>query len=451
MTTTNLIKETIPEILAPAGGKAQFYAALRSGADAVYLGLKEFNARSRAENFSKDDLLELVPLAHKFHMKVLVTVNILIKDIEIDRLLETLSFLEEAEVDAAIVQDLGVAKIIRENFPNLRMHASTQLAVHNLEGVLEASEMGFKRVVVAREITATELRLMKDKVSELDVEIEAFCHGSLCYSYSGLCFFSGAEDARSGNRGECAYTCRVPYKVVSEAGHGFLFSMRDLDTSKSLDKLVKAGVDTLKIEGRKKDAQYVSSVVRLYRKQLDRVFGFETLRTEARELVADNRSLEEIEKSLRYSFHREPTSFFLNGRYKEDVIDLNNPTHKGIEIGKVINNRGDFIGFKSSADIEKYDGIKLVPTETVYHSLPQHGTVKSSDSSHMKKKYKNETLEFSVRNMKVAGKTVNSVPSGRSVQIEIPRNFPKNLNGATVFKTRSDALKRSVEKNLSGS
>src|SRR4051812_11792671 len=147
------MSQRIPEILAPAGGRAQFFAALNAGADAVYLGLKSFNARSRAENFTADDLRELVPLAHAHGMKVLVTLNILIKDAELEDLIETMAELEELEVDAIIVQDLGVAKIAREHFPGLRLHASTQMAVHNLAGVVKARELGFRRVVLARELT----------------------------------------------------------------------------------------------------------------------------------------------------------------------------------------------------------------------------------------------------------------------------------------------------------
>lgn len=443
---TNLDGINPPEILAPAGGRQQFFAALKSGADAVYLGLKAFNARSRAQNFSNEELLELLPIARKYGMKVLVTVNILIKDIELDQLLKTLSFLEEAEVDAIIVQDIGVARIVRKYFPALRLHASTQLAVHNAEGVLEAASLGFKRVVVAREITATELRLMKERVADTDVEIEAFCHGSLCYSYSGLCFFSGAEDARSGNRGECAYTCRVPYKVTSEPGHGFLFSMRDLDTSKSLDKIITAGIDTLKIEGRKKDAQYVSSVVSLYRSQLNRIFGRDTLRQEARSIAEQLKSDEEITDNLKFSFHRDTTSFFLNGRYKEDVIDLNNPTHRGMYVGEVSFAKDGKIEFETEHKLERFDGLKLELEETIFHSTPQHGSAKKNDGKGMNKKYLNETLEFSIRNMSVKGGLRTRVPKGVKVSIEVPENFPKFLKGAKVFKTRSDELKRHTEK-----
>lgn len=183
----------VPEILAPVGGREQFFAALNSGADAVFLGLKNFNARARAENFTLDDLRELVPLAHSHGMNVLVTMNILIKNSELKSLVETLAALEDIGVHAIIVQDLGLARLCKQFFPNLRLHASTQMAVHNLDGVLEAMRSGFKRVVLARELTALEIKKIRAAVPREQVELEAFCHGSLCYSYSGLCFSQGQK------------------------------------------------------------------------------------------------------------------------------------------------------------------------------------------------------------------------------------------------------------------
>ena len=178
----------VPMILAPAGGREQFLAAVNAGADAVYLGLGKFNARRRAENFQISDLKELVPLAHEYGMQVLTTLNIVIKDDELEDAIELLSELDRLEVDAVIVQDLGVAKLVRENFPNLRLHASTQLAVHNEAGVVRASKLGFKRVVLARETTTTEIKRIHKASEKYGIELEVFCHGSLCYSYSGLLF-----------------------------------------------------------------------------------------------------------------------------------------------------------------------------------------------------------------------------------------------------------------------
>ena len=189
----------VPQVLAPVGGRAQFLAALNAGADQVFLGLKAFNARARAENFDVDDLRELVPLAHSFGMHVLVTVNVLIKENELGALIDTLAALEELEVDAIIVQDQAVGAIVQQFFPTLRLHASTQMAVHNLPGVVKAAALGFRRVVLARELTAKEMKDLRAGVPSEVVQLEAFVHGSLCYSYSGLCFFSGETGKWSGH------------------------------------------------------------------------------------------------------------------------------------------------------------------------------------------------------------------------------------------------------------
>jgi putative protease len=439
--TENLI---VPEILAPAGGREQFFAALNAGADAVFLGLKSFNARARAENFSVEDLHELVPLAHRYGMKVLVTVNVLIKETELPQLVDLLGDLEAAEIDAIIVQDLGVARLARTCFPGLRLHASTQMAVHNLAGVRKAQELGFKRVVLAREMTALELRKIRRAISREDVELEAFCHGSLCYSYSGLCFFSGAEDARSGNRGECAYTCRQPYNIVGENKSAFLFSMRDLDTSGDLAQLVNAGIDTLKIEGRKKDAQYVASTVRLYRAKLDEIFGRSTLRENAPRLSSSAASpskadiftsqsssstnIAEIERDLALTFQRQPTTFFLNGRYRENVIDLDNASHIGVEVGRVTHVRPGCVSVKLSQSVERFDGIRILPCNHL----------------NRQKRYDNEHLEFSLRDLKVDGKRSFVAQSGSQVEIALPQDKSSPSQGDIVYKTRSADLKRRV-------
>ncbi len=433
-----------PEILAPVGGREQFFAALNSGADAVFLGLKKFNARSRAENFTIEELETLVPLAHRYGMKVLVTLNILIKDEELDDVVATLGSLERISVDAVILQDLGVARIARKHFPSLRLHASTQLAVHNLAGVIEARKAGFSRVVLARELTAEEIKRIKRAV---DVELEVFCHGSLCYSYSGLCFFSGAADSRSGNRGECAYTCREPYKVISEPGHGFLFSMRDLDTSHKLDLMIAGGVNALKIEGRKKDAQYVTSVVRLYRKKLNDLYGFNTLRESAPPLAKDIlRGEQEIRKDLELSFQRKTTSFFFEGRYHENVIDLDNPTHNGIRIGTVEGVKGHLITVRLEDDVEKFDGLKIIPQSKLYHSKPQDGESVNSSVEHLERRYGNRETSFSLREMTFKGRKIYEATRGMLVEIGGPLEDVTINKGDHLYKTRSNDLKQRVEK-----
>lgn len=449
--STVLAETPVPEILAPVGGREQFFAALNSGADAVFLGLKNFNARARAENFTLDDLRELVPVANQHGMNVLVTMNILIKNAELPQLIETLAALEDIGVHAIIVQDVGLARLCRTYFPNLRMHASTQLAVHNLDGVRAAMELGFKRVVLARELTAVEIKRIRAAIPRNEVELEAFCHGSLCYSYSGLCFFSGAEDARSGNRGECAYTCRKPYKILNEPGHGFLFSMKDLNTIESLELLVDAGVDTLKIEGRKKDAQYVTSVVQAYRNKLDKIFERPTLRNSAPAMAhalnfnAHDRD-KQLEEQLSLSFQRSGTSFFLKGRYHENVIDLDNPTHKGQHLGNVLAVRDRKVALRPSATIERFDGLRIDPSNKLYHSLPQHGQHIQTKVDDVRARYQNEICHFSLRNMFCEGRMVPLAEAGTLVEIEIPEELPLPEVGDFVYRTRSDALRRNVEK-----
>lgn len=437
----------VPEILAPAGGRQQFFAALNSGADAVFLGLQNFNARARATNFSADDLKELVPIAHTHGMKVLVTVNILIKQNELCQLFETLEAIESSGADAIIVQDLAVARIVKKYFPAIRLHASTQMAVHNVTGVLEAAKFGFRRVVLARELTHQEVRKIRQAVPRDTAELEVFCHGSLCYSYSGLCFFSGAEDARSGNRGECAYTCRQPYKIISEPGHGFLFSMRDLDTSNSLDLLIKAGVDTLKIEGRKKDAQYVASSVKLYRQSLNRLFGRDTIRSTAPQsafdFIHDNKP---VETDLEFAFKRQPTSLFLKSRYQENVIDLDNPTHKGLNIGTVLSAGNNQITFRTQHEIELYDGLRITEPGKVFHSKPQDGTDVQSEIAQSIDRYENRHIEFSIRGIFINGRSQVKAGSGDIVTVSLPDQVKMPEKGAHIYKVRSAELKARIEK-----
>lgn len=437
----------IPEILAPAGGREQFFAALHSGADAVFLGLKKFNARARADNFSVEDLRELLPLAKKHGMKVLVTLNILVKQAELSDLIEVLATLDDLELDALIVQDVAVAHLVQKFFPGLRLHASTQLAVHNLAGVKVARSLGFRRVVLARELTAQELRSIRKALPRDEVEIEAFCHGSLCYSYSGLCFFSGAQDSRSGNRGECAYTCRKPYKVLSEPGQGFLFSMRDLDTVDDLDALVNAGVDTLKIEGRKKDAQYVSTVVKTYRAKLDLLAGRDTLRPEAPASAREKDDLASLERDMGLTFHRERTSFFLKGRYHENVIDLDNPTHKGLRVGEVLKVDAGWVRVVLECDVERYDGLRIDPASALYHAKPQHsGEASPEGLKALEKKYGGDVLQFSLREMRSRGRRIPTALAGEQVEFELPEGAVPPRVGDVVFKTRSAALRARIEK-----
>jgi len=445
----------VPELLAPAGGREAFLAALHAGADAVYLGLDQFNARSRARNFAIEDLAELLPLARQYGMKVLVAVNVVVKDTERRDLCELLARLEPLGVYALIIQDVGVLRLIRTHFPSFRLHASTQMALHNLEGVLEARRLGFRRVVLARELTADEVRRLREHTPS-DTELEVFCHGSLCYAYSGLCLFSGAQDARSGNRGECAYTCREPYKILSEPGHGFLFSMKDLDTADAVDLWVRAGVDALKIEGRKKDAQYVATAVSLYRARLDALFGRSTLRAgaplTAREFDAQPSQLHQFHD---FTFHRAPTAFHVKGRYAENVIDLDEPSHKGALAGAIEAVEDRWIRLRSRVALSRHDGLRIDAPGVLYHAEPQHGSAGEPNAGaggptdplqELEARYENLGLRFGIHGLKRDARAVYECPAEAEVWIEVPEGHPMPAPGDLVRKTRSDALRQQVDR-----
>ncbi|MFZ4773175.1 MAG: U32 family peptidase [Chlamydiia bacterium] len=435
-----------PKLLAPAGSREAFKSALLMGADEIYLGLKQFNARKRADNFTIEDLKELIPLAGQYQTRILVTINVVIQQKEFSALVPLLDQLERMQIGGVIIQDLGVARFIRTHFPRLRMHASTQMAIHNLHGVDVALDLGFKRVVLAREMTLQEIKKIRNTYPSDIIELETFCHGSLCYSYSGLCFFSGAEGGRSGNRGECAYTCRKPYQILSEPGHGFLFSMKDLDTVDLVQQFADIGVDSLKIEGRKKDAQYVATTVKRYRDALDRL-RLDRVKPVARFHGAAS-LFPILEEGKNYSYLRSPTKLFYESRYQENVIDLNNPTHQGVEIGTVERIEERRLIFQLKAPLEAHDGVKVTNPKTLYHAKPQHGNALDSCPDQLKLRYENREIGFAVGDIISHGRRQYCQNAGEYVGIEVPRGLKMPEVGDVVFKVRSNALKRAIDQIL---
>lgn len=257
------------ELLAPAGSPSALRAAVQSGADAVYLGADAFGARQSAENFTLDELPEWVDYCHLYGVDVHVTVNTLIKNKELYRLSEYVKRLNEARVDALIVQDIGAADIIKRTVPDMSLHASTQMTVTSLEGVKYLENMGFSRVVLARELSKKEIEYI---CKNSNAEIEVFVHGAICMCYSGQCLMSSILGGRSGNRGRCAQPCRLPYELTEKGeniGQGYVLSPKDMALIKELGTLKRIGVRSLKIEGRLKRAEYVSAVTGIYRKYLD--------------------------------------------------------------------------------------------------------------------------------------------------------------------------------------
>ena len=309
------------ELLAPVGDLKSFYTAVYNGADAVYLGLQSFNARIKAENFTTDNIAEVVEFAHIYNVKVYVTINILVQDSEVAEFLETVRACIRAKVDAYIVQDLGMAQLLLARFPNIVLHASTQMGIHNLSGAKVLEDLGFKRVVLARETKLADIQLIKQQTN---LEIEYFAQGALCVAFSGNCYLSSIKNGNSGNRGKCLQLCRLPYQVyegLKMVGKGYYLSAKDLCLMKQLLALIEAGVDCLKIEGRLKRASYVAQVTRSYRQALDR-FGAVKIEQEKAKISA----------------------LFSRGKFNEQAylyhnFNIINPqisNHQGRLIGKVV-------------------------------------------------------------------------------------------------------------------
>ena len=317
------------ELLAPAGSLESLKAAVESGADAVYLSGKMFGARAYASNFDEAAMREAIEFAHQRDVKVHVTVNTLVDNAEVAELADYLSFLYEAGADAALVQDLGAARLARTVVPDLPLHASTQMTVNNLAGVLALQELGFSRVVLAREVTLKDIRHI---CRSCDVEIEVFGHGALCVCYSGQCLMSSMIGGRSGNRGRCAQPCRLPYTLVDKKGNNvlndagqYLLSPRDMNTVKLIPELIEAGVASLKLEGRMKKPEYVSIVVDSYRKKIDDYY--------AGQAEADDAA---IEKNLSQIFNRDFTTAYLEKKQGRNMMSDKRPNNRGRLVGRVV-------------------------------------------------------------------------------------------------------------------
>lgn len=327
--------------------------AIDSGADAVYLGLDGFNARMRAQNFTAENIGEVVAYAHFYGVKVYVTVNTILQNSEFNSLISLVKSAVEANVDAFLVQDLGVASVLKNNFDGIVLHASTQMGIHNLYGVQVAEKMGIKRVVLSRE---TKLEDIKEIARNTSLEIEYFVQGALCIAFSGNCYLSSVEQGNSGNRGLCKQLCRLPYvaKTQAEKQKGYMLSARDLCLANSIKQLADAGVVSFKIEGRLRRDGYVAEAVRTYRKVIDSV----------EKGVQTNLSQEDRD-NLKIAFSR---GEFLQRAYLDegtpDIVEKRYNNHTGIRIGTVKEVkpfRGELfeIIISSNRPLAKGDGIKF--------------------------------------------------------------------------------------------
>ena len=316
----------IPELLCPAGSFDSFKAAVNNGADSVYFGGRDFNARAGAENFTDEQLVEAIDYAHLRGAKVNITLNTLYKESELDRVLLFAEKMYKNGADAFIIQDMGFFSAIVKHMPEIRLHASTQMTVHSLEGAVFLKEQGFDRVVLSRELSLAEVKEIAQKSG---IEIEVFAHGALCVSYSGQCLMSSFIGGRSGNRGKCAGSCRQLYSLMNggkKGAQGYLLSPRDIMTLDRLEAIVATGVNTLKIEGRMKSPEYVAVVTRAYREQLDRI------------KAGDTRVSEEAIKDVTQIFNRGGS--FTKGYFYDfagtDMMSALTPKSTGTYLGKVV-------------------------------------------------------------------------------------------------------------------
>lgn len=343
---------SLPELLAPAGNMEALRAAVANGADAVYLGGKDFSARQYAANFTSEELAEAVAFAHVRGVKVYVTVNTLIAPEELGRALDYVYRLHELGVDAVLVQDLGLAWALRQALPALPLHASTQMTVHNVEGVRFLARFGFKRVVLARELELQDLAAIRSACPE--VEPEVFVHGALCFSYSGQCLLSSFVGGRSGNRGRCAQPCRLRYRLEegrdgASLAEGHLLSTKDLNLIALLPELVGLGVAALKIEGRMKRAEYVATVTRIYRQALDRY---------ACDPEHYQVSPEEL-RDLAQIFNRDFTTGYLRGNPGRDLMSYQRPNNRGLYLGRVIARQRGRVAVSLAAPLRLGDGLEF--------------------------------------------------------------------------------------------
>lgn len=322
-------KKNHTELLAPAGSPAAFYGAVHAGADAVYLAGSRFGARAYAENFTTEELVECIRYGHLLGRKIYLTVNTLMKEQELGELYDYILPFYEAGLDAVIVQDFGAFRCIREHFPGLELHASTQMTLCSSHGARLLKDMGASRIVPARELSLRELREIKDKV---DIELETFIHGAMCYCYSGQCLFSSILGGRSGNRGRCAQPCRLPYSVKAAgktSREAYYLSLKDMCTIDHLPELISAGIDSFKIEGRMKKPEYTAGVTSIYRKYMDSYYELRERygQTEAGERYRverqDSRSLNSlyIRSEIQDGYY-----FRHNGK---EMVTLSSPAYSG--------------------------------------------------------------------------------------------------------------------------
>jgi putative protease len=352
-----MTRRPIPELLAPAGSLDAVRAAIANGADAVYLGAQRFNARDEGAQLTLDELADACQLAHSRGRRIYLTLNVLVKPAELSEALEFLGEAVDRGIDAVIVQDLGLVALIRRLYPNLEVHGSTQMTVHDAAGAAVLRDLGVQRIVLARENTLEDIRAIRDAVPDLG--LESFIHGALCISYSGQCYMSGLISERSANRGSCAQSCRKDYvlrdvSTGAELDRGYLISTKDLAAHEHLPAIADLGIGCLKIEGRKKKPEYVATVTKAYRTFLDRLAHGDTQPPSESEL-----------EPLVQIYSRGFTGGMYGGRVGRDYVTRNQPDNRGLPIGSVAGYAHGELLVAARAPIEPGDGLAFEAPEAV--------------------------------------------------------------------------------------
>ena len=414
------------ELLAPVGSMDALYAAVQNGADAVYLGGKLFNARQYASNFDYDELKDAVSYAHLNNVRVYITVNILIDNNEMEDILDYIRYLYEINVDALIVQDLGLASLVRKVFPQFPIHGSTQMTINNLWGAKYLEEMGFTRVVLARETSIEEIQKIKENTF---IELEGFIHGALCVSYSGQCLMSSMIGGRSGNRGRCAQPCRMAYSIANRDGNlikgwenKYILSTRDLNTIENIGEIINSGITSLKIEGRMKRPEYVATIAKNYRKALD----------QGSDLI-DSRAKQDIGQI----FNREFTKGLGLGDFGRNFISSDRPDNRGIVLGRLVKADKYNAYVYLEEDLDKDDGIEFTLANGEYKGLRSSITGKRGSTIKLEKPgyinkdslvYKTSSKSLLEEARESYQKNKKTYPLDMEVFIKIGQEAKLNLN-----------------------
>lgn len=337
------------ELLVPVGNYECLIAAINNGADAVYFAGKRFGARAFANNFTMEEIEKAIKLCHLYDVKVYITVNTLIYEDELDEVVDYIKSLHKLGVDALIMQDIGLINIVHNKFPNLEIHASTQMYTHYKGSIKLLEDLGIKRVVFAREMSIDEIESI-----DTSMEKEVFIHGSLCISYSGQCLFSSQILSRSGNRGECAGMCRLPYKLLENDNKlsldgDYLLSPKDLCSVDNFKRLLDSNIYSFKIEGRMKSPEYVAIVTKIYRDLISKYENNEELTIDKNDFI-----------TLKSIFNREYTTGYLFNN--DDILNIKAPNHQGIKVGNVVSITNKKIGIKLDKELKQFEGIRFKNT-----------------------------------------------------------------------------------------